>query len=606
MTPPTAARGHQRTVNGARPEPRGAVPGPHGAAAGPPTGRRGAPLRRVLRAGGTGRGRLLLAGATGVGAAGSAVGLGATAAWLIARAAQHPPVLYLMVAIVAVRAFGLSRGVLRYAERLASHDTALRVLSRLRVGGYRRLAALSPAGLTADRSGDLTARLVGDIDGLADVWLRLLLPYATAALVGAGSVALVALLLPGAGAALAGTLLVVALAAPLVATWHSRRAQARVAPLRGALSAGVVETIEAADELAAHGAARTALDRLDQLDAALTRAEARSAVGHGIGAAIATAAGGAAVWAGLALSAPAVAGGTLTGILAAVVVLTPLAVHEAYAALPVAAAQLPRLRSAARRVYAITDRPDPVAEPAHPAADPDGPYDLLLRGVHAGWPGGPDVLRGLDLRVPAGAHIAITGPSGTGKSTLAAVLLRFLDARGELRLAGTALAELPGDTVRRHIGLCAQDVHLFDTTIAQNLRIARPDADADTLHDALAAARLDRFVDSLPDGLDTFVGEHGRQLSGGQRQRLALARALLADVDVLICDEATEHLDEDTAGALTRHILAAAAGRTVVVLTHRRSDLHLFDAVYELVDGRLRPDGVSASPPLPAARTFVV
>jgi ABC-type transport system involved in cytochrome bd biosynthesis fused ATPase/permease subunit len=288
------------------------------------------------------------------------------------------------------------------------------------------------------------------------------------------------------------------------------------------------------------------------------------------------------------------------------VVLTPLAVHEAYAALPVAAAQLPRLRSAARRVYAVTDRPDPVAEPERAATDPDGPYDLLLAGVHAGWPGGPDVLRGLDLRVPAGAHIAITGPSGTGKSTLAAVLLRFLPARGELRLAGTGLAELPGDTVRRHIGLCAQDVHLFDTTIAHNLRIARPDADADTLHDALAAARLDRFVDSLPDGLDTFVGEHGRQLSGGQRQRLALARALLADVDVLICDEATEHLDEDTAGALTRHILAAAAGRTVVVLTHRRTDLHLFDAVYELVDGRLRPDGVSASPAPRAARTFVV
>ncbi|BCJ35389.1 hypothetical protein Athai_28920 [Actinocatenispora thailandica] len=560
----------------------------------------------MLRAGGTGRGRLLLAGAAGVGASGAAVGLGATAAWLIARAAQHPPVLYLLVAIVAVRAFGLSRGVLRYAERLASHDAALRVLARLRVGVYRRLAALSPAGLTTDRSGDLTARLVGDIDGLADVWLRLLLPYTVAGLVGAGSVALVATLLPGAGAALAATLLIVAVAAPVVATGHSRRAQARIAPLRGALSAGVVETIEAADELTAHGAAGTALTRLDELDAALTRAEARSAAGHGIGAAIATAAGGAAVWAGLALGAPAVAGGTLTGVLAVVVVLTPLAVHEAYAALPVAAAQLPRLRGAARRVYAVVDRADPVAEPEHPAADPTGPYDLLLRDVHAGWPGGPDVLRGLDLRVPAGAHIAITGASGSGKSTLAAVLLRFLDARGELRLAGTALADLPGDTVRRHIGLCAQDVHLFDTSIAENLRIARPDASPDTLHGALAAARLDRFVDSLPDGLDTFTGEHGRQLSGGQQQRLALARALLADVDILICDEATEHLDEAAAGALTRHLLAAAAGRTVVLLTHRRADLHLFDAVYELVDGRLRPDGVSASRQPQPDRTFVV
>lgn len=564
-----------------------------------------APLRRVLRTGGTGHGRLLLAAAAGLGATGAAVGLGATAAWLIARAAQHPPVLYLMVAIVAVRAFGLSRGVLRYAERLCSHDAALRILARLRVTSYRRLAALAPAGLARDRSGDLTARLVGDIDGLADLWLRVLLPYTIAGLVGAGTVALVATLLPTAGLALAGTLLAVAVAAPAAATWHSRRATARVAPLRGHLTAEVVDTLAAADELTAHGATTDALTRLDDLDTRLTRAEARSAAGHGIGAAIATAAGGTAVWAALALTGPAVAAGTLTGILAVVVALTPLAVHEAYAALPAAAAHLPRLRAAAHRVYDILDRAAPVTEPEHPAT-PTGGHRLRLHDVHAGWPGGPDVLRGLDLDVPAGARVAITGPSGTGKTTLAAVLLRFLDARGSLHLGDTALTDLDGDTVRRHIGICAQDVHLFDSTIADNLRIARPDADDDTLHAALTAARLDRFVAALPDGLATRVGEHGRHLSGGQRQRLALARALLADVDILICDEATEHLDEATAAAATRHILAATRGRTVLLLTHRRTDLHLFDTVYRLVDGRLEPDpGVSPPPQPEPASTFV-
>jgi ABC-type bacteriocin/lantibiotic exporter with double-glycine peptidase domain len=259
----------------------------------------------------------------------------------------------------------------------------------------------------------------------------------------------------------------------------------------------------------------------------------------------------------------------------AVVVLTPIAVHELAAGLAPAAQQLSRLRIASARVAEVLDRPDPVREPARPATCPAAPYGLRIRGLRARYrTDGPDILDGVDLELPAGGRALITGPSGSGKSTLAAVLLRFLDPSGgtvELRGADGAadLAALSGDDVRRIVGLCAQDVHVFDTTIAENIRLARPGATETELRTALRAARLDDWVDSLPDGLDTPVGEHGARLSGGQRQRLGLARAMLADWPVIIFDEPTEHLDEPTAAALTADLLAAATGRTAIFISHR-------------------------------------
>ncbi len=532
-------------------------------------------LMRVIRLAGPVRTRLGLAVLAGVGAAGAAVGLTATSAWLVSRAAEQPPVLYLMVAIVAVRAFGVGRGALRYAERLASHDAALRILAELRSDAYRRLERLAPAGLTEYRSGDLLARLVADIDGLADVWLRALLPYAVAGIVGAGAVLLVALLVPAAGAALALTLLVVAIGAPLAAGLVGRRAECRIAPARGQLAAAALELLHGASELILTGAVERRLADLAQFDGRLREAEARSAAGAGVGALISGLAGGAAVWFGLVSGIVAVRDGNLGGVALAIVVLTPIAVHELVAGLAPAAQQLSRLRVAAARVAEVLDRPDPVHEPARLAALPAGPYGLRVRGLRARYrPGEPEVLRGVDLDLRVGEHALVTGPSGSGKSTLAAVLLRFLDpSGGTIELVGpdgpVDLTRLTGDDVRRVVGLCAQDVHVFDTTIAENVWLARPAATEEELRAALRAAQLADWVESLPRGLETLVGEHGARLSGGQRQRLGLARALLADWPVIIFDEPTEHLDEPTAAELTRDLLAAAAGRTAIFITHR-------------------------------------
>jgi thiol reductant ABC exporter CydC subunit len=545
------------------------------------------PARRGSRPGW----RLTLAGLAGTLAAGSSIGLLATSAWLISRASQRPPVLYLMMAAAAVQAFGLGRAVLRYAERLSGHDAALRILARIRTTAYGRLERLAPAGLVAFRSGDLVARLVADIDSLADRWLRVRLPYAVALAAGAGAVAVSALLLPGAGVALAVSLLVAAAAAPAAAMAIARHAERQVAPRRGELAAATVDLLHGAGELAVYAGAQGALAAADDADRGLARAEARSAYARGTGAAVTVLAAGAAVWGALALGVPAVRAGALPGLMLAVVVLLPLAAHEVFAGLAPAAQQIPRLRSAASRVTAVLAAPDPVAESAAPAPLPGPPYHIKITGLAARWqPDGPEVLRSLDLEVAAGQRVAVTGPSGSGKTTLAMVLLRFLDpAAGQVTLGGAGITTLDGDQVRTVIGLCAQDAHIFDTTLAANLRIARPGASDTELRGALRRARLLDWADSLPAGLETPVGEHGARLSGGQRQRLALARVLLADFPVVILDEPAEHLDQQTADELTADLLTATAGRTVILITHRPVSRGDVDQLLRLEDGRLLP-----------------
>jgi thiol reductant ABC exporter CydC subunit len=547
----------------------------------------------LLRAAATARpvlGRLLLALLAGVAAAGAAVALTATSAWLISRAAQQPPVLTLIVAIVAVRFFGIARGVFRYLERLASHDAAFRWLADLRVAVYERLERLAPAGSTTFRSGDLLSRLVSDVDTLQDLWLRVLLPYGIAVVVGAGAVVLVTVLAPPAGLALLICVVAAAVLAPVLALAVARRAERAVAPARGALSTSVRDTLAGCAELTAFGAVDAAMTRVRADDAALAQAERRSALGGGVGAAVAAAAAGAAVWSGLALGVPAVRAGELSGVALAVVVLTPLAVFEVVSGLAPAAQQVPRVRAAARRVFEVIDAPEPVREPPDPTVVPVGPVRVIVDDVTASWtPDGPAVLTGVDLELRAGEHVALVGRSGTGKSTLAMLLLRFLDPRaGELLLDQTPYRSLASDDVRHVVGLLAQDAHVFDTTVRENVLLARRDASEQQLWQALERARLADTVRHLPDGLDTRVGEHGGRLSGGERQRLALSRVLLAGFDVMVLDEPTEHLDEATALLLLDDLLATQQARTVLLITHRRPPAEVARVV-EVADGTLRP-----------------
>jgi thiol reductant ABC exporter CydC subunit len=533
--------------------------------------------------------RLALAGAAGTLAALSSIGLLATSAWLISRSAQHPPVLYLMVPVAAVQAFGIGRGFFRYTERLAGHDAALRLLARMRVSAYDRLERLAPAGTAAFRSGDLISRLVSDTDATTDRWLRLRLPYAVALATGAVTVAVMAALQPASGLVLALSLAAAALAAPLLASVIGYRAEGRLAPLRGELAAATSDLLNGAGELSVFSSGAGALRDVTAAGAAVTLVQGRSASARALGAAVSTLAAGAALWLCLTLGAEGVRSGAVPGVALAVLALTPLAAHELFSGLGPAAQEIPRLRSSAARVSEVLRRPAPVREPASPAPLPAGPYDIRVSGLTARWePDGPDVLSGADLWLPAGRRVAVTGPSGSGKTTLAMVLLRFLDpAAGTVTLAGTDITRLDSDALRSVIGLCEQDAHIFDSTLRENLRLARPAATDTELRDALRRARLSDWTDSLPKGLDTPVGEHGARLSGGQRQRLALARVLLADFPVVILDEPAEHLDEETADALTADLLAATTGRTVLLITHRPVPAAQVEQVLRLTGGRL-------------------
>ncbi|MGW5881922.1 thiol reductant ABC exporter subunit CydD [Streptomyces koyangensis] len=550
---------------------------------------RGSALARVRAAGGEAAGRLILSLVLGSLALGSAVGLMATSGYLISRASQQPPVLYLMMAVTATRAFGIGRAVFRYAERLVSHDVVLRMLADTRVAVFRRLERLAPAGLRGARRGDLLSRLVADVDALQDYWLRWLLPAGWAALVSTVSVLFMAWLLPSAGVVLAVGLLAAGVGVPLVSGGFARRAERRLAPARGALATRVAEVLTGTGELTVAGALAHRTARTGEADRELTRIRARGAAANALGAGLTAVITGLTTVAAAYVGIRGVSAGALDGVALAVVVLTPLAAFEAVTALPLAVQFRQRVRRSAERVHEVLDAPAPVIEPEAAGVAPESPFPVELRGVAARHPGQErDALTGVDLTVAEGRRIAVVGPSGSGKTTLAQLLLRFLDPRtGSYTLAGASAPGLDGDDVRRLVGLCAQDAHVFDSTLRENLLLADRSATEARLREVLARARLLEWAETLPEGLDTPVGEHGARLSGGQRQRLALARALLADFPLLVLDEPAEHLDLETADRLTADLLAATRGRTTLLITHRLAGLEAVDEILVLDEGRI-------------------
>ncbi|MEV7491970.1 thiol reductant ABC exporter subunit CydD [Streptomyces anulatus] len=551
--------------------------------------RPGQVLARVREAAGAQRGRLTLALLLGSLAVGSAVGLMAVSGWLISRASEEPPVMYLMMAVTATRAFGIGRAVFRYAERLVSHDAVLKLLAELRVAVYRGLERIAPGGLRTTRRGDLLSRLVADVDALQDYWLRWLLPVGTAVVVGTAAAGFTGWLLPEAGVILAVGLLVAGVGVPLVSGACARRTERQLAPARAALATRVADLLGSTAELTVAGALPARQTRLRAADTLLTRIASRAAAATALGGGLSALVCGLTVVAAATVAVPAVQDGRLSGVALAVVVLTPLAAFEAVTGLPLAVQYRQRVARSAERVFEVLDAPVPVREPETPAEEPAFPFPLEVRGLSARYPGARhDALASLDLTLTRGRRIAVVGPSGSGKTTLAQVLLRFLDASsGTYRLGGVEASALDSDTVRRSVGLCAQDAHVFDSSIRENLRLARPGATDAELRDALARARLLDWVLALPEELDTPVGEHGARLSGGQRQRLALARALLADFPVLVLDEPAEHLDLPTADALTADLLDAPRGCATVLITHRLTGLDTVDEVLVLDAGRV-------------------
>jgi thiol reductant ABC exporter CydC subunit len=512
------------------------------------------------------------------------VGLMATAGYLISRAAERPAVLSLTVAIVCVRFFGLARPLARYFERLASHDLALRVLGRARVRVYERLEPLAPAQLEGYRRGDLLSRAVADVDSLQNLHLRGIGPPLVALVAGAASVGVTAAFLPLAAAVLAVGLLAGGLAVPAIAGALGRQAGGREAAARGELSAELVETVRGAAELAVYGAGSERLDRLRYTDRTLVRLARRAALADGAGDGLRLLVTGATVAGVLAVAVSAHAAGDLNRVLIAMLALLALAAFEAVQPLSQAARELAESLAAGERVLELTDREPAIIDPDDPLPVPVAPFAVALEGVSARYvPGEPLVLDRVDLRLEAGGRVALVGASGAGKTTIVNLLVRFLDPEfGRVTLGGRDLREYRQEDVRRAIAVAGQDSHLFSTTIRENVRLGRHDASDDEIEDALRRARILDWALSLPDGLDTLVGEEGRELSGGQRQRLVVARALLAGAPVLVLDEPTAHLDPPTAERLMDDVLDAAGTCSVLLITHRPEGIGRMDEVVAL------------------------
>jgi thiol reductant ABC exporter CydC subunit len=557
---------------------------------------RPAGIARTLGIARSTRRRLAEASLLGAGAIGASIALMGTSAWLISRAAQHPSEASLTLAIVGVQFFGLSRGFLRYAERLVGHDAALGVLADLRVRVYESLEAIAPAGLPLFRRGDLVARVVDDVDSLQDVPLRVIQPFAVAALVGVATVGVLWWFLPAAGLVVLVALGISATAVPWLTSRLARREESRQATARGELAANVVDLIEGAPELVVMGASDGQVARIREADGRLRSIARRGAGTTGVGLGLTTALAGLASWGALALGVQATHAGKLNGTLLAVLALVPLAAFELVSPLPAATQALQRARVSAGRVFEVMDAPPAVSEPSHPVPVGEGPHIVSLDSAWASYPGAVRAaLRGVELELSPRRRVALVGPSGGGKSTLADVLVRFLPTdAGESCLDGMPMERLAGDEVRRVVGLVEQHPHLFDTTLAENLRIGRRSATDDELTAVLARVGLDTWLAGLPDGLATAVGPAGGRLSGGQRQRVAVARALLADFPVLVLDEPTAHLEPAAADALTADLLQPAEGRSTLLITHRLAGLEQVDEVVVLAGGRVVERGTHA------------
>jgi len=527
----------------------------------------------------------------------SGVGLMGTSAWLLSKAALHPSIAALQVAMVGVRAFGVSRAALRYLERMVSHDVTLRLLGRLRMALFRALVPLSPALLLGQRRGDLLGRLLEDVGTLESLYVRVLGPSLAATLI-AG---LLAALLWSASSVLAVVgvcgLAFGGVVAPRLAVRLGETPGRRLVAVRGELLARLVDGVRGVADLLAFGREGAHARALAAISRDAVAEQGRLASTSALGSSLAVLAADLTTVAVLALAIPLVQAGTLDGVQLASVALLTLASFEAVAPLPLAWHGLGAVCEAARRLFDVMDRPPAVSEPRGSAPAPLRSAPLLeLRDLRFSYPGGPrPALDGVSLRLERGRRVAVVGASGSGKSTLVHLLLRFWDAPlGSIRLEGHDLAEWPSDDARARVAFAAQKAHVFTGTLRENLLLARPGASAAELSAVLRCVRLDALVERLPRGLDGWVGEEGHQLSGGERQRLALARALLRPAAILLLDEPTAHLDALTEREVLAEILRAGEGRATLLVTHRLVSLEAFDEVVVLERGRVAERGPAA------------
>lgn len=535
-----------------------------------------------------------LAAALGFATIGSSIGLMATSAFIIAKAALHPSIAALQVSIVGVRFFGLSRGVFRYLERYVSHQVTFHLLARLRVWFYQAVEPLAPARLVQYHSGDLLSRLVADIESLEHFYTRVIAPPVVAGLVILLTTGLLAAFNWQPALVTLLFLLLVGAGMPLLARRLSRDTGRRQVMARANLNAALVDAIQGAADLLIAGQAEAHHRRVDALSRELARGQEQATRQTALHSALSGLLVNGSTLALLLVAVPLVRQGHLDGVYLAVLVLAALAGFEAVLPLPEAWQHVEHSLSAARRLFEIVDA-RPAAAPPLAAARSPTPQNFGLEVSNLTFqynPDEPPVLKNISFSLAPGKRLAIVGASGAGKSTLVSLLVRFWEVQaGEIRLGGHNLRRYRPNDLRQMVGVVWQQTHLFNGTIRDNLLLAHPNASQAELEAAAKQARLHAFIQTLPQGYNTWIGEQGLRLSGGERQRLAIARALLKNPPLLILDEATANLDPLTARQIMHTIYALSGGRTVLIITHRLVGLENVDEILVLHRGRIVEQG---------------
>ena len=523
----------------------------------------------------------ILGGLLGGTATAAGIALTATSGWLVVRASEQPVILTLLTAIVGVRAFGIARPFFRYLERIVSHDAALDDLAGRRTAVYAALVPLTPARLGRRSRSSVLAGVVDDLTDVVEAQVRVTVPVLSSALAGLVAALLVAWFDPAVGLVVVGLLLAVA-AACWLAWWFESRSRDQLLAARAEVMRVSDLVARQAGDLQAIGAEAAATRWLEEAHATLRRAVGRQSRGRALVAAVLLVATAVATLAAAVLADPAATGAPV----AALLVVVPVAVGDALAPLVDTMRHLARAQGSSARLRVLLGQEPAVVEPESPREPGtpagDGP-DVQLDGVAASWTGRGEQLAATDLHLQPGGRVAVVGPNGSGKSTLLAVIARHLDpSRGRHTLDGVDVRELAVADVRRHVATVDDEPHVFATSVAANLRLARPDATDDEVGRALGRAGLGPWLDELPRGLETHLGTGGRGLSGGERARLGVARAVLADRPVVVLDEPTAHLDHATATAVLDDVLSATEGRSVVLVSQRPEAVDRFTTVLQL------------------------
>jgi thiol reductant ABC exporter CydC subunit len=518
------------------------------------------------------------------------IGLIGTSAYLISTAALQPSIAALQVAIVGVRFFGLSRGGLRYLERLVSHETNFRILGTMRLWFYCRLERLAPAGLVDERGGDLLTRAIDDIDTLELIFIRVVSPVLTALLITLGMGLFTGQYAPGLAWLLVGLMLGGGLLLPILIRSLSHPNAARQVAQRAGLQAFLVETLDGMADLLLSGQYLDRRAELEKRERAYALTGRRLALTGGLQSALSQLLAWLATWLTLIWLIPAVAAGTLDGVMLAVLALAAAAGFEAIAPLPAVAQYLDGSLAAARRLFELADREPAIPEkPKFQAELPPGIPGLRVKalslryGNSQAW-----AVEEVSFELPPGKKMAVVGANGAGKTSLVNALLRCWDYQtGIVELDGVDLRNLSPEAAQSFFSLAPQWGHLFDTSLRENLTLGRQEISEQDLAGVLSTVRLDEFIAGLPAGLETPVGEHGLLLSGGERQRVILARALLQPAPILILDEPFSQLDVHTANSVLSNLNYAYAQRGSILITHRFTGLDAMHEILVMKNGRI-------------------